>query len=230
MKMMPTIYKCMKPFFRDRGYLYERGSFYKIRNHIAYCIYFSRPSDLVYVQLYILPLYMQTEEHHITYGNRICSMYQKQLPTIHGNSNEEDIVTWCNILQDILCKDVFAFFDQIGSPEKLLECLDSKPERIRRYLFCGDYRLKLISVYTCLYLQKYDRLPGEIEQCRIALASFPFNAAVKERENKELDQLEHIAMSGNENVDAFFQKVINKSKFVCFKLGDDSKTGNGSLS
>ena len=216
MKIMSTIYKYMKPFFKDRGYLYAHGSFYKIRNNIAYCIYFGRPSDIVYVRLYILPLYMQMEEHHITYGNRICSMYHGKLPQINGNLSEENIVTWCNILEEILCNDVFVFFEQISSPEKLLVYMDANPDLICRYLFCGDYYRKLICVYTCLYLHKYDRLTIEIEQCREALARHPFLAMIKKRKYEEIAQLEQIAKCSNDSVDKFFQQVINTSMLVCF--------------
>lgn len=215
MKMMPTIYKYMRPFFKERGFSYKRGSFYMIQNDIMFGVYFGRPSDSVYVHFYILPLYMKTDFHHITYGDRIMYQYLVELPSLDGSYDEEGVAVWCSILQKILRDDIFAFFEQISSPEKLLDCIDQNPETIDYYFFCERYRVDKIRVYTCLYLHKYDRIAKGVERCLHQLEKTSFSSHIKESERQELLQLERISMCGDDVVDEFFRQVVKESISVC---------------
>ena len=180
MKLMPQIYKIMNPFFKEHGFSKKRGTYFKFSSNIAFCISFEKPSDLVYVSFCLLPLYIPTAFLYLTYGDRIGNRYPDRLPQLTGEANEESIITWCKLLQAILLDEIFHFFKEIDTPEKLLNYIEQDPRKAMKSLFCGPYFFSELYMYTSLYLHKYDTFSEPASLCRQVLENYPFTNKLKE--------------------------------------------------
>ena len=216
MKLMPQIYKIMNPFFKEHGFTKKRGTYFKFSNNIAFCISFQKPSDLVYVPFCLVPLYRPSTNLYLTYGDRIGNRYPDRLPQLTGEANEESIITWCKLLQTILIDEIFPFFEEVATPEKLLNYIERDPGKALKYLFCGPYHFAVLYMYTSLYLHKYDTFSEAASLCRQVLENYPFTAEGKKCEYEEIAQLEQLSTCGDDSVDAFFQQTILNTIAVCF--------------
>ena len=220
MKMMPKIYKQMMPFFRTHGFVKQRNYFYKIENEIAFCVLFERPSDLVYVTCYIIPMYLPAEMHYISFGNRLRDMRRTLLPQLTGNNTEQELIDWCGVVQRILATDIFLFYKNISTPERLLTYLKENGDAKYNFFNCGNRKVLRLQVFTSLYLHKYD----EFERLAVlyvdAVRSSTLIPSLKEQCANEMMDLREKIGRGEAYMDEYFRQVCSHTREVCFQLND----------
>ena len=115
MKALPIIHKRLGPFFKAHGFAKKGSVFYKIENNLAFCVLFEKPSDAVYTNFHIIPLYIPAEFHYLDYGKRLMNLpeYIQEITKIHTPTSEEEVYRLCERVQNILTDDIFCFFQQV---------------------------------------------------------------------------------------------------------------------
>ncbi len=151
MNLCREVTKRLKPYMRSKGFSLVRRTFCCIRNDIAFCIGFENPTGTLYAWEYIMPLYIPSEFQYLSYGDR---MHRFGLPYLNREDAPEMIDQWCAQLCQLLEETIFPFFEQIDSPQKLLQFIaPEKADEYRVFLFCPEIWMEKLRTYTHAYLQ-----------------------------------------------------------------------------
>lgn len=151
MNLCREVTKRLKPYMRTKGFSLSRRTFCCIRNDIAFCIGFENPTGTLYAWEYIMPLYIPSEFQYLSYGDR---MHRFGLPYLNREDAPEMIDQWCAQLCQLLEETIFPFFEQIDSPQKLLQFIvPEKADDYRTFLFCPEIWMEKLRTYTHAYLQ-----------------------------------------------------------------------------
>ena len=235
-KIVPAFW----PFFKEHGYKKKGNIFFKIENDIAFCILFQRPTSFVYVHYYILPLYIPTDYHYLSYGDRLEShsiypvpsydisdgddtslqMMRKlrdSLPGVMWNEPKKMVFTeWMEEVQKCLTEDIFPFFESINSPEKLLCFLRKDIYEIRKYIriLSNEYENARLAAYTCLYMSDLNNASEYTARAQKYLLD-------SSHSKLWLDEL-HVLMEKvgacKEDQDAFLNEAIAHTLEACFRI------------
>ena len=220
MKMMPKIYKQMIPFFRAHGFTKQRNYFYKIENEIAFCVLFERPSDLVYVKCYIIPLFVPAEMHYLNYGNRLRYMNHVHLPQLTGKNTDQDLLDWCGRVQHVLETDVFPFYEEISTPARLLHYISISIHDRFGFFHRENYDTLRLQIFTELYLRKFDEFERLAVLYMDAVRSSTLIPSLKEQCANEMMDLREKIGRGEAYMDEYFRQVCSHTREVCFQLND----------
>ena len=188
MNLCQEVTKRLKPYMRTKGFSLLRRIFYCIRNDIAFCIGFENPSGTLYAWEYIMPLYIPSEYVYLSYGVR---MHRFDLPYLNRDDAPEMIDRWCAQLCQLLEETIFPYFEQIDSPQKLLQFIaPEKADEYRVFLFCPEIWMEKLRMYTYAYLQnEHEYMEARIRfEQQIQNADF-ITEAVKARNRTELQAL-----------------------------------------
>lgn len=210
MAVINDIIRVIRPYMKEKGFLLRNRCFYCIEDDLAYCVEFEMPSHLVYVNCYIIPLYVPTEFRYYTYGIR--------LKEVLVESYEQQ----CMQLKATLETSIFPVFVKIKSPHNLLKLID-------RGLFKGG-RIPKVDVYRLrLFTAFYEKdINGTLKLCdeyKNILLNTPYlTADVKKNRIREILEIRNRITQANE---AFVKDIIKNTKRTCFGIG---KTGDDSSS
>ena len=151
----------LAPFFKAHGFKRKSNRFFKIINNVAFCIDLERPGGL-YVQSYIIPLYMPHDFRCFTYGERLQEFKKCPVP----NENWLTERTECNeyVEKTIECCEqyILPFYDRISTLEGLLDFLDEDLKSIHEYFFTGPMQILELKVYTNFVLSRFDAVLEDI--------------------------------------------------------------------
>ena len=86
MTLTDKIHKRLRPYAKERGLLRKGRTYYTITEDTAYCFSIENHTFDVYVHFYLIPLYMREENHILTYGNLLNSLFFKKNTHIAENS------------------------------------------------------------------------------------------------------------------------------------------------
>ncbi|MBQ3154955.1 MAG: hypothetical protein IJB88_06950, partial [Clostridia bacterium] len=103
MSVSKNIYKQLNPYFKSLGFRKHGRYFFKIENNIAFCFTPEFPS-FVRVQCYILPLYMPTDFHYLTYGTDIEHIHRELQDTIwtYGEITDAEASEWLGKMAPVI--------------------------------------------------------------------------------------------------------------------------------
>lgn len=211
MNLCQEVTKRMKPYLRTKFFSLSGRIFYYIQNDIAFCIGFENPTGTLYAWQYIMPLYIPSEYQYLSYGDRL---HRFDLPFLTREDAPEIIDRWCAQLCQLLEETIFPYFEQIDSPQKLLQFIaPEKADDYRLFLFCPELHMEKLRMYTCAYLQNEQ----EYAEARIRFEQQNQNAhflieAAKARNRNELEALP-VPVDGDwEQVESFLIEAIRMTK------------------
>lgn len=217
MNLTDKIHKRLRPYAKERGLLRKGRTYYIITEDTAYCFSIENHSFDVYVHFYLIPLYMREENHMLTYGNQLNSLFFEKIPTLQKTASEEEIDAWVAIVTGIVDSYVLPFFRQVGSPEKLLDFLALSWEAQKGYLFCPPVHRLRLKVYTLLYLHKQEEAREAVAALREELDGVSnFTDRMRKILRSEADNLEAMCGWTQAQLDAFFAESIAFTKEKCF--------------
>ena len=206
----------LAPFFRSHGFKRKSNRFFKIINNVAFCIELDRPGGL-YVQSYIIPLYMPHDFRCFTYGERLQEFKKCPVPDEHWLTER----TECNeyVAKTIKCceKYILPFYNRISTPQGLLDFLDEDIKSIHEYFFTGPMQILELKVYTNFVLSRFDavledipKLFFEIDKCR----GFIFENLLEE-DKKRIKALASMINATEEERLQFINDTIEHSISAC---------------
>ncbi len=217
MTLMEKIHKRLRPYAKDRGFLRKGRTYYTITEDTAYCVGFEDHGHEVCVQYYLMPLYMRSEYHCLTYGERLNVLFRERIPLLQKSATEEEIDAWVAIVTGIIDSFVLPFFRQVDSPEKLLEFLNRDWEEQKKYLFCPPERRLLLKIYTLLYLHRKTEARENIVAYREELGRCGYLTDRMIRScHKEADDLESMLARTDGELDGLFAESMAFTKEMCF--------------
>lgn len=217
MTLTEKIHKRLRPYAKSRGLLRKGRTYYTITEDTAYCVGFEDHGHEVCVQYYLMPLYMRSEYHCLTYGERLNVLFREGIPLLQKSATEEEIDAWVAIVTGIIDSFVLPFFRQVDSTEKLLEFLNRDWEEQKKYLFCPPERRLLLKIYTLLYLHRKTEARESIVAYREELdrCSY-FTDRLRHSLCREADNLETMCGWTKEELDALFAESIAFTRENCF--------------
>lgn len=217
MTLMDKIHKRLRPYAKERGLLRKGRTYYTITEDTAYCVGFENHTHDVYVHFYLMPLYMREENHILTYGERLNTLFRKKMPSLEKTASEEEIDTWVAIVTGIIDSYVLPFFRQVGSPEKLLDFLARDWEVQKDYLFCPPHQRLRLKSYTLLYCHRRAEAREAIEAYRAELGQCCyFTERLSQILQEEADELESMLSWTDGELDAYFTEAVAFTKLACF--------------
>lgn len=217
MTLMEKIHRRLRPYAKERGLQRKGRSYYTITEDTAYCVSFENHTHDVYAHFYLMPLYMREENHILTYGERLNTLFRKKMPSLEKTASEEEIDAWVAIVTGIIDSYVLPFFRQVGSPEKLLNFLALSWDVQKSYFSCPPHQRLRLKSYTLLYLRRRTEARGAIEAYRAELGQcgFLMDRIIKSC-HEEVDELESMLRWTDEKLDAFFTEAAAFTKSACF--------------
>ncbi len=215
MNIIKEVFRRITPYMRANGFVPSGKSFCRLANDIAYCISFDAPGGLLYVTAHLMPLYVPCESKYYTYGNRLNAIQKISLPLLNKNDAEAIINTWCLTLCEQIDRHILPFFEDVGSPQKLLAYVDSHSCALNEYIACHDVYIWRLKFYTHLYMGDYDKASSAISCCREVLSNITFlSDLVIQKYRAEIDEIELILQEERAIVEKYCISVICNTKKV----------------
>ena len=158
-----------------------------------------------------MPLYIPSEYEYLSYGDR---MHRFDLPFLNRDDGPEMIDLWCAQLCQLLEETIFPYFEQIDSPQKLLQFIaPEKADEYRVFLFCPEIWMEKLRMYTYAYLQnEHEYMEARIRfEQQIQNADF-ITEAVKARNRTELQALPVPSSGDWTQTESFLKECIGITK------------------
>ena len=206
----------LAPFFKANGYKRKSNRFYKIVNNIAFCIELNRPGGL-YVQSYIIPLYMPHDYIVLTYGERLQEFKKCPVPDEHYLTER----TECNeyVAKTIECceKYIFPFYERISTADGLLEFLNGRLKSIQEYFFTGPMEIIELKIYTNFILSQFDEVLADIPKlfCEIDKWRGVIFEDILEEQKLRINRLASMINAAEEERIRFINETIEHSLIAC---------------
>ncbi len=230
MNLFQQVNKKISPYMKSRGFFLSGRTYYFIAHDIAHCIAFDMPSGLMYVTVYVMPLYIPCECRYYTYGNRLSDVSNIKLPILSKGDEETKIDEWCDIFCQHIEERVMPYFREVGSPSKLIEYADRYSYSPNEYFACHEMHILRLKMFTYLYLHERHKVSNVTAHYRDVLKGLSFlTDYVRQIYTDEIDEVETILQGPKEAARVFCSNVISNTKKF-FPEGKQHKTGNDSLS
>ena len=142
-------------------YQRRKNFWFKRLDNIIVVFSFERPSNLVYFQFSIMPLFMPNPGYiYYTYGSRFNNIFP-DVPILCGNSTETEEKNWSDRIIYHLKEDIVPFCCTISTADgmncffKLLYNLPAADGKMCNYMCCSNDNLILLQMYYSIFQKKY---------------------------------------------------------------------------
>lgn len=215
--MINSIIKMIRPYMKENGFSAYKRCFYYINNDLAYCVELETPSCLIYINYYIIPLYVPSDYRYYTYGVRLG----KSLPSTSVSTAifEE----WTNEFKKLMNKVILPTFRKVQSPDSFTEMIIGGLFDSACHISELDiYRLRL---FTTFYKKETANIPTLCDKYVGMLRKTTY--LTDETKKQRLDECEKIKASiylSVEEIEELITAIIKNTKQGCFgiKTGDNS--------
>lgn len=140
--------RLLQPYMKDKGYYYNNKCFFRIQNNIAFCLQFDAPGS-IYAVWSIIPLYIPSDFLYYTYGKRFACYDKSEMREVLRDeiTREEWLREFCFMFENV----AESYFEQLSSPEKILESVRPTLLGIKRFGFPTPYDDELL-VYSRAFI------------------------------------------------------------------------------
>ena len=214
-KASTLIDRYMKPWMKEQGFSRKGRRYFKIIDDIAYCVGCGI-GDLVHTHYYIIPLYIPTDYIYLSYGEEIEHRYRYVLRVLR-RTTQERVDAWFNGMKEVLLQEVFPFFEQLSSKEKLLDFIAPRPSDM--FSCQGGFRIEKLRVYSYLFLLDRENTAKSFLEFRHDIWKKGFCATPQWRAmmNKELETLSMLMEKSDEEITSYFQTVCEETRSKSFQ-------------
>lgn len=213
MTVCKSIIKEIKDFMKLNGFDCKKQCFYKIHSDMAFCVELEAPSGLVYINCYVIPLYLPTEFRHYTYGVRLNITFPNSCS--EGNSIEMMVQQ----LKHVLSFSIFPSFNEITSPHVLCKLVNTKKLFNPHAFRITNVHIQRLLLYTALYERSYNDIQLICEKYRSSLIeTTTLSSIVKDALLEEIRSICNLVTNSDHDVDVYLANNITESKLKCFGL------------
>ena len=137
--------------FKRKG----KRTFYLVKDDIIGIIALERPSDILYVQYAVMPLFLPCPGFiHYSYGSRMEYMY-RELPIVHKDSSDELVNVFCYLVISHIKNEILPFLYKHSTAASLNALVRGWLNRNRKYLFCTPEHRMSLRLYSGLCSKEY---------------------------------------------------------------------------
>ncbi len=133
----------------------EKRTFYLVKDDIIGLIVLERPSDFLYVQYAVMPLFLPCPGYiHYPYGMRLGNMY-RDLPSVYKDSSDELVQVFCCLVISHIKNEILPFLYKHSTAASLNTLVRSWFNRNLKYLFCTPEKRMRLLFYSGLCIKDY---------------------------------------------------------------------------
>lgn len=216
MSIVKKITRDLGPYMESYGYISMKNGFYRKQNSIAYFIEFEKPSNIIYLRYYIVPLYIPCNSKYYSYGCRL--RHHGDLMSICADATSTAFENWNENTRSCLESIVFPFFNSIGSPEQLVAFLECCDTTIKKHFACTDVQLLKLRVYTLFYCGKIEQGICIFHRGRILFDNCTYLTECVQKKNiSEMESLVFLAKTNTEELALLFKNTITEMQKMVSK-------------
>lgn len=213
MSVFRDVLKKITPFMKSRGFVRSgySGRFYYVANDIAYCVTFEKPSILIYVEIYIIPLYIPTDFIYFTYGDRLRNLPGLELRTLTENEPElmeQWVADYCKAMDE----KILPVFQMIPSPEALISELEQESPALKWLFRCPSTFIAKLKMYTYFYLERIPETQAAIESYRRVIDQGSWLENTRRLFRERADIIESLLHKSKEERASFISDTIENTK------------------
>ncbi|MBR1811761.1 MAG: hypothetical protein IJ766_09015 [Clostridia bacterium] len=158
---MESAEKILSAELQKIGFAKQKNKFFIKTDDMIFLIAFEKPSELLYLQFALIPLFVPCPGHiYYTYGNRLNNIFS-DFPVFHVMSTESQLKAECDVAIQRIRENILPFTERISSAEKLCDVLFDRLKRkdkiFSKYIFCDPVNLLRLQLYVCLYTENYGK-------------------------------------------------------------------------
>jgi hypothetical protein len=213
MTVCNNIIKNIQGFMKVNGFNKIKRCFYRIDGDIAFCVELEVPSGLVYVNCYIIPLYVPAEYRYYTYGTRFAI----KLPTIEISDNNI-----CLFSDPIVCQlsdSIFPLFKEIATPGVFLEQVRKRQLFGPNNCHISDVQVRRLQLFTALYEGKYANISSICTRYESALTrTTGITLGIKNKHFEEIQCVKSFVAMGEGEIKRYIKSTVDETKLKCFGL------------
>ena len=203
------IVKQLKPFMYEQGYQLHNKNFYKIENHIAFCVTFENPGGF-YALCFPMPLYLPDEFASYQYGMRLAASSSRELPYIDRTASDEEITAWCQTFSGYLEKNVFPYFQEVCDPIRMARFFQKKANQ--RKMLCPPLDVDRLLMFTAFFLKDKRTFDKAAVRYQKSLADCSYLMPdVVARLKKELEEACKLIESSEAKIDLYFASLAEET-------------------
>ena len=141
---------------KDIGFIKSKSKknvFYRELNDVIVSFSINSPSNSVYLQFDIHPLYIPSDKvFYYRFGCRLNDMFSDLL-YLHKDDEEQYVKTWCKCAKDHILNDLLPFGESISTAEGFRDYLRlHRKQRDYNIINCSSVELNRFIVYLQAYL------------------------------------------------------------------------------
>lgn len=211
------IHKSIGPYMKKNGFKRKGKFYFKIKNDIAFCLEFEKPSQIIYIAYYFIPLYIPHENRCFTYGNRV---YLESVLTCEYRDQKKNCSNKVNLYNSLLHYieiTIIPFFDKFSDLSSLIEF--TKNDKSNNCTICTSVDSVKLLLFSYSFTGQYNLALDAAKKYRILVhnANWLTNT-VKENMLKEVDYITYLIQEKTESLTAWHNQVIADSLKACSLL------------
>ncbi len=208
-------FRILSKLVEPKGFTVTQCRLVKIKNDLAFVISLECPSGLIYPTVYILPLYVPSQYHYLSYGCRLNYLPNSGVMPLRRDSGPEETEEWIMQVFAVLERFIFPFWDSLSSVSNLRDYFTSHDDIS---LFqCDRVQKKRLHIYTCIYLQDRDAALHQIDQLLNAAGTVTyFTDSSKAALRSEMISLQTLLQGDPETLDPFIASTVASTMQNCF--------------
>lgn len=189
------------PYLVEHSFRKKKRLFYKVKEALAFCIEFENPGGLIYVNYYVIPLYVPHTGRCFTYGNRATL----NIDCTGSAITSAEVNLAVDQLRDTLRKVIFPLFEDVSTPRAFVGYV-STPNRSA--FFCTDIDIARLKFFTYAFLGENKRcLLAEKEYCCVLKNAVFLNPDIRNKRFQEIDKVDAVLNEGCNALAQWFDKT-----------------------
>ncbi|MDO5325649.1 MAG: hypothetical protein Q4G00_02895 [Clostridia bacterium] len=209
---MNKVYASVAAMLKDIGFIKsksKKNAFYRELNDVIVCFLIDCPSNSIYLQFDIHPLYIPSDRVFCyRFGNRLNDMFS-ELSYLHKDDEEQNVKIWCECAKDHILNDLLPLAESISAAEGFRDYLRlHRKQSDYNIINCSSVELNRFLVYLHAYL--HHRVKAALISSKFFCCLFKSRYPPKGKKEKCKEMISFIITDlfyGSRRVSLMFEKM-----------------------
>lgn len=209
--------KMIKEYFTDFAknndlFFLQPDVMARLKSDIIYFISFNVHIDHFNCDIAIMPLYVPSEGLTLNFGSRINYFRTKITGNWGYGGTKESVEYDLNVIRGLIEKNVLPWFEEVNTPEKLLNFMETKLESEMSNFagFTPFIKFEYMG-YISLYLKHYEKAIGYFNKELLALKDY-FPEFQKQKKEEVMPLIELVKQEKIDEITAILNQNIEFTK------------------